>query len=137
MPRIFGDGRIADRVLPMRPCPDLRRDILPLAAGREHLGKLRRHMETVVPGAALCRVHVLGARQKAIDQDKLRQQVRPGMRKHIGSLAAHVMPGDTDLAHAEMLDQRGDIRGDGFLVVAVRRPFVRSGRLLEDRERQP
>jgi hypothetical protein len=109
----------------------------PLAAGREHLGKLRRHMETVVPGAALCRVHVLGARQKAIDQDKLRQQVRPGMRKHIGSLAAHVMPGDTNLAHAEMLDQRGDIRGDGFLVVAVRRPFVRSGRLREDRERQP
>ena len=45
------------------------------------------------------------------------------MREHIGCLAAHVVAGDTDLAAAEMLDQRGDICGDGFLVVAVRRPY--------------
>ena len=73
VPGVLGDGRVADRVLAMRPCSDLRRDILLLATGREHLGKLRGHMETVMPGATLCRVHVLGAGQKAIDQDKLRQ----------------------------------------------------------------
>ena len=29
------------------------------------------------------------------------------MREHIGCLAANVVAGDTDLAAAEMLDQRG------------------------------
>jgi hypothetical protein len=41
--------------------------------------------------------------------------------------------GEIDLGAAEMLDQRGDIRGDGLLVVAVGRPFGQS-ELREDRE---
>jgi hypothetical protein len=70
-------------------------------------------METIVPGAALRRVHVLGAGQKAIDQNQLRQQFRPGMREHIGSLSAHVVAGEIDLGAAEMFDERGDVCGDG------------------------
>ena len=45
------------------------------------------------------------------------------MREYIGCLSAHVVAGEIDLAAAEMLDQRGDIRSDSLLVVAVGRPF--------------